>query len=81
MLFLPVNLMTAYFSTNIRGIQDGYSLTQYWGSFAVIMFLSILLLALFGYASDTVEGRPIYRSMVRTILQSSRHRIWRKQHD
>ena len=79
-LFLPVSLMTAYFSTEIRGVKGGYTIDQYWVSFAVIMFLSMVLLAVFGYASDTVEGKPIYQSIARTILQSSRQHLWRKQH-
>ncbi|CAI7624853.1 unnamed protein product [Penicillium palitans] len=55
-LFLPVSLMSAYFSTELIGVKNGYTKTQYWVSFAVIFVTSILLLTVFGYASDTVEG-------------------------
>lgn len=79
-LFLPVSLMTGYFSTELKGVKNGgYTMTEYWVSFAVIMFLSMVLLALFGVASDTVEGRPIYRSMLRTLFRSSRDRIQQRR--
>ncbi|KAJ5511950.1 Small GTPase superfamily ARF/SAR type [Penicillium expansum] len=55
-LFLPVSLMSAYFSTELVGVKNGYTKTQYWVSFTVIFIASILLLTVFGYASDTVEG-------------------------
>ncbi|KAG0155039.1 hypothetical protein PDIDSM_612 [Penicillium digitatum] len=55
-LFLPVSLMSAYFSTELAGVKNGYTKTQYWVSFTVIFVVSILLLTVFGYASDTVEG-------------------------
>lgn len=74
-LFLPVSLMTAYFSTQIDDLQGVYTKSDYWVSFAVIMFLSAAVLVIFGYASDTVEGRTIYRSLVRTFFRSSRDRI------
>ncbi|KAJ5179270.1 hypothetical protein N7492_002480 [Penicillium capsulatum] len=74
-LFLPVSLMTGYFSTELIGVKNGYTTVQYWASFGVIMFVSILVLTVFGYASDTVEGKTIYRSLVRSVFRSSRQRI------
>ncbi|KAJ5771244.1 uncharacterized protein N7511_003295 [Penicillium nucicola] len=43
-LFLPVSLMSAYFSTELVGVKGGYTKTEYWASFAVIFVVSILLL-------------------------------------
>ncbi|OJJ49786.1 hypothetical protein ASPZODRAFT_58856 [Penicilliopsis zonata CBS 506.65] len=74
-LFLPVSLMTAYFSTQIDDLQGVYTKNDYWVAFGVIMFLSIALLVIFGLASDTVEGKTIYRSLVRTFFRSSRERL------
>ncbi|XHG06833.1 hypothetical protein AWENTII_010011 [Aspergillus wentii] len=74
-LFLPVSLMTAYFSTELKGVKGVYTTNQYWISFGVIMFLSIVTLSLFGYASDTVEGRTIYQSFFRVFFHSSKDRI------
>lgn len=76
-LFLPVSLMSAYFSTELAGVKNGYTKTQYWVSFTVIFVVSILLLTVFGYASDTVEGKTIYRSLIRTFFRISRQKISR----
>ncbi|KAJ5117022.1 hypothetical protein N7456_001370 [Penicillium angulare] len=75
MLFLPVSLMTAYFSTELQGVKGGYTKIDYWASFAVIFFLTLVLLTLFGFASDTVEGKTIYRSLIKTFFRNSRERM------
>ncbi|KAJ5198780.1 uncharacterized protein N7498_007897 [Penicillium cinerascens] len=79
-MFLPVSLMTGYFSTQLQGIKGGkYSVTEYWVAFAVILVVSILLLMIFGVASDTVEGKTIYRSLVRTFFRTSRERMQQRR--
>ncbi|CAG8907786.1 unnamed protein product [Penicillium egyptiacum] len=78
-LFLPVSLMSAYFSTELIGVKNGYTKTDYWVSFAVIFVASVLLLTVFGYASDTVEGKTIYRSMIRTFFRNSRQKMSRRR--
>ncbi|KAL4989283.1 hypothetical protein BDW68DRAFT_156950 [Aspergillus falconensis] len=78
-LFLPVSLMTGYFSTELAGVKGVYTQVQYWVAFAVIMVLSIALLVLFGWISDTVEGKPIYRSMFRTFFRKSKSRLLEKE--
>ncbi|EAU39012.1 conserved hypothetical protein [Aspergillus terreus NIH2624] len=80
-LFLPVSLMTGYFSTELEGVKGGYTPTQYWVAFAVILFLSMVLLGLFGYLSDTVEGKTIYQSLFRSFFRSSRERISSRRGD
>ncbi|KAJ9389459.1 hypothetical protein DTO063F5_1952 [Paecilomyces variotii] len=75
MLFMPVSLMTAYFSTQIDDLQGVYTARTYWVSFGVIMVLTIIALAVFGFASDTVEGKTIYRSLLRTFVDSSRNKL------
>ncbi|KAJ5082526.1 hypothetical protein N7532_011569 [Penicillium argentinense] len=74
-LFLPVSLMTAYFSTELQGVKGGYTKVQYWAAFGVILFVSIIVLTIFGVASDTVEGKTIYRSLVKTFFRNSRQRM------
>ena len=74
-LFLPVSLMTAYFSTELANVKGVYTVNEYWVSFGVIMFLSIVLLVVFGVASDTVEGKMIYQPLFRTFFRFSKHRI------
>jgi Mg2+ and Co2+ transporter CorA len=78
-LFLPVSLMTGYFSTELAGVKGVYTQVQYWVAFAVIIVLSIVLLALFGWISDTVEGKPIYRSMFRTFFRKSKSKLLERE--
>jgi Mg2+ and Co2+ transporter CorA len=75
MLFLPVSLMTAYFSTELKGVKGFYTQAEYWVAFTVIFVVTVLVLTIFGYASDTVEGKTIYRSLVKTFFRRSRQRI------
>lgn len=77
-LFLPVSLMTAYFSTEVDELQQ-YTAKTYWVAFTVVMFLSFILLFLFGWLSGTVEGRPIYRSIGQTFYDSSLRALGRRR--
>ena len=43
-LFLPVSLMTSYFSVQISDLQGVYTAREYWNSFAAIMSISFLAL-------------------------------------
>ena len=65
LLFLPVSLMTAYFSTELEN--EKFTVQSYWISFAVIFFLSFVSLLLFGKVSGTVEGKMVYRSVGRVM--------------
>ncbi|KAK2806477.1 hypothetical protein FQN50_005760 [Emmonsiellopsis sp. PD_5] len=78
-LFLPVSLMTGYFSTQIKELEGVYTVKQYWVAFAVIMVISALVLALYGRATDTVEGKTIYRSIGKTFYQASRAAIGKRK--
>lgn len=67
-LFLPVSLMTAYFSIQLPEITEKYDLKTYWLSFLVVSLLSIGFLAAFGFYTHTVEGKTIYKSVTRLTL-------------
>ncbi|KAI9840879.1 MAG: hypothetical protein M1838_003866 [Thelocarpon superellum] len=71
-LFLPVNLMTQYFSVQIDDLAGVYTANTYWIAFGVIMFLSVSLLFLYGRISGTVEGKVIYQSVGYHILDLGR---------
>ena len=77
-LFMPVSLMTNYFSTQIQGLQDTYTVRTYWICFGVIMTLSIIFLVIFGALSGTLEGKPIYRSLTETVIDLGRGK-WKKR--
>lgn len=78
-LFLPVSLMTGYFSVQIADLQGVYTHTTYWVCFGVIMGLSLFFLMVFGFLSGTVEGRPIYRSLTQTFMDFSKVAIGYKK--
>lgn len=71
-LFLPVSLMTAYFSTELAGVKGVYTIREYWASFGVIIFLTIVLLVVFGVISGTVEGKMIYQPLSRKFVQTTK---------
>lgn len=62
-LFLPVSLMTAYFSTQLSDAGQEFTVRSYWISFAVIMLLSFAGLWGFGKLSGTVEGDLVYKPL------------------
>lgn len=68
--------MTGYFSTELQGVKSGYTIAEYWASFGVIMAVTVLVLAAYGYMSDTVEGKTIYQSVVRGFLWWLKDRVW-----
>lgn len=59
-LFLPVSLMTSYFSVQIPDLANKYTGKDYWYTFAVIMSLSFLALFFFSrllmYVTETLDG-------------------------
>ena len=67
-LFMPVSLMTGYFSVQIVDLQGIYTAKTYWVCFAVIMALSFFFLIAFGVISHTLEGGLIYESMTDLAL-------------
>lgn len=69
-LFLPVSLMSAYFSLNLAGTQ--YTVTQYWISFAVVLVISWAALFIFGVFSGSAQTAEFFAALCRGT-----QRIWR----
>lgn len=65
-LFLPVSLMTGYFSVQLTEIEELYNLKTYWVCFLVVVVTSIIGLVTFSVATDRVGGRTTYKSLTRT---------------
>jgi len=78
-VFLPVSLLTAYFSTQIVDLQGTYTAKTYWISFLVVVLLSVTVLLVYGIASDTVEGKTIYQSLARTLFDASKLAVGRRE--
>lgn len=76
MLFMPVSLMTAFFSTQIVNVK--FTLRDYWISFSVILGSSFLALAIFSFASGTTEGKMIYKPLSRIVFDISKAFLFRK---
>ncbi|MCJ1420907.1 hypothetical protein MMC32_007266 [Xylographa parallela] len=71
-LFLPVSLMTGYFSVQIDDLAGVYTAVTYWTCFAIIITLSFCFLLVFGKLSGTQESKPIYQSLSRVFFNKSR---------
>lgn len=72
-VFLPVSIMTGYFSTDLK--DTNFTSKTYWICFAVIMSLSLLFLLVFGVVSGTMESKIIYEPLSRSFLNASRRAI------
>lgn len=70
--FLPVSLLTAYFSIQVSDIQNLYSLTTYWASFGVVAAISILFLIFFSAKTDTEKGTSFYRQLHRLLWRKTK---------
>jgi hypothetical protein len=76
LFFLPLGLMTAYFSIQVPDLMGVYSGTTYWMCFLVISSLSFAAMFFFGrlgvYVSDKVSGW--WEDVKRAHLQNRRRR-------
>lgn len=63
-------LVTAYFSTELQNVKGVYTQTQYWVAFCVILLFSVVLLTLFDYISDILQGKMIHQTLVQTVLRA-----------
>lgn len=59
-LFLPVSLMTSYFSVQISDLTGVYTSKDYWSAFAVLMSISFLFVFFFGrllmWVTETLDA-------------------------
>ena len=67
--FLPISLMTAYFSMQLRDLPNAYSQRDYWIIFAVLSAITLGFLASFSYLSGTMEGSVIYQSLTESVFK------------
>ncbi|KAF2019019.1 hypothetical protein BU24DRAFT_385819 [Aaosphaeria arxii CBS 175.79] len=63
-LFMPVTLMTGYFSIQFRGLE--FEVKSYWWAFGAIFGISMLLVFLFSAISGTIEGKGVSRIVNRS---------------
>ncbi|KAJ4354379.1 uncharacterized protein N0V89_006115 [Didymosphaeria variabile] len=70
MVFMPVTLMTGYFSIQFAGVE--FSVKSYWWAFALVFAISMVLLFLFSVFSGTFEMKMITRSWSRIMFDISK---------
>ncbi|KAK0104499.1 hypothetical protein ONS95_004787 [Cadophora gregata] len=79
-LFLPVSLMTSYFSVQIKDLEGVYTTQDYWYSFAVLMSISFLFLFFFSrllmYVTETLDAwvKKVSHSGVKYVTKKLRKR-------
>lgn len=76
-VFMPVTLMTGYFSIQFSGVE--FQVKSYWWAFAVILGVSFFLLFLFSLFSGTLEGKIISRPWSRMVLDFSTRWVLRRK--
>lgn len=69
-LFMPVSLMTAYFSCALTDVS--FTSHTYWTCFGIIMGLSLIGLFGFSILSGTMEGSMLYKPLGKRIVDWTR---------
>ena len=80
-IFLPVTLMTSYFSIQIPNLMNDYTAATYWGAFAVVagisiiglLFFSKLLMVVSDYL-DSVGDRVFHQGAAFVARRNARKR-------
>jgi hypothetical protein len=69
-LFMPVSLLTAYFSCQFQGTD--FTVKSYWAWFVGILIASILSLVVFSLMSGTTERHLVQKPFSRQIIDLSK---------
>ena len=72
-VFLPISLATAYFSMQLKAVEN-YSIETYWLVFLVVMVVTVAFLATFEFFASRYSGKVVYRSLTKTFLDRRRKR-------
>ncbi|KAF1994603.1 hypothetical protein P154DRAFT_447294 [Amniculicola lignicola CBS 123094] len=76
-VFMPVTLMTGYFSIQFAGV--AFEIKNYWWAFAVVLVVSMVMLLLFSFFSGTMDGKIIKKPFTRFMFDVSRRWIGRRR--
>lgn len=72
-VFLPISLATAYFSMQLKAVEN-YSIETYWLVFLVVMVVTVAFLATFEFFASRYSGKVVYRSLTKTFFDRRRKR-------
>lgn len=78
-IFLPVSLLTAYFSIQVGNINRIYSLKTYWLSFLVVAVASIMFLATFGAATGTANSQITFMNLHQALWRKGVVKVMRRK--
>jgi len=59
-LFVPLTLITGYFSMQLKDLEGVYTQRDFWGASGVFVFITILVLYTIGKTTDTMEGTRMW---------------------
>jgi hypothetical protein len=62
-VFVPMSLITGYFSMQLSDLQGVYTQKDFWGTTGVILALTIIVLLVIGRATDTLESLMIWKGV------------------
>ncbi|CUS12431.1 unnamed protein product [Tuber aestivum] len=60
-VFIPLTLITGYFSMQLKDVEGVYSQRDFWGASGVFVFITILVLYTIGKTTDTMESARMWR--------------------
>ncbi|KAL1625382.1 hypothetical protein SLS54_003474 [Diplodia seriata] len=78
LLFMPISIMAAYFSCQFTNQE--FTVTQFWTWFGIVLGVSIVCLFLFSVVSGTMEGKMLYRSFSRAVIDFTQTWWGRRRH-
>jgi cytochrome c biogenesis protein CcdA len=57
LVFLPLGLLTSYFSVQIPQITEGHTTTTYWVAFMIVTLLSLIFMFMIGQLGANVKRK------------------------
>ncbi|KAB2577506.1 hypothetical protein BFW01_g12113 [Lasiodiplodia theobromae] len=66
LLFMPVSIMAAYFSCQFN--DQEFTVAEFWTWFGIVLAVSIVCIFIFSVVSGTMEGKMLYRSFSRAVM-------------
>ena len=81
-VFLPLSLVTGYFSMQLKGFQDKYTAESFWGAAGVAIALTLVVLYTVGKSTGTMKLGTLWRGVKRVWfgwLDNNRKKRNRKQ--
>ncbi|KAF2866791.1 hypothetical protein BDV95DRAFT_552324 [Massariosphaeria phaeospora] len=76
-VFIPVTLMTGYFSIQFAGVE--FRVKSYWWAFGLVMGVSLLLVLLFSASSGSFESKIVVRPWSRVMVDLSKRWLVRRR--